>query len=289
MEYLHRTVRVVPLREAVQALAGDNIHHPTVALTFDDGYQNNCDIALPILRDFSLPATVFLVTDLIGSNDTVWFCRLNQAVAATRQQSFSWRGDKFALGTRYERANTSALLQSRLKQLSHDDMLVCVGEILSQLRVDPKQPIERTSPYRMLDARAIKTMTESGLIDFGAHTASHTILAREWNRERVRGEIINSIREIEQLTGAPCRTFAYPNGGPNDFGPEDSRLLEQLGIDVAVTTIAGPNMRNTPTLALRRYGVGMDCTSSGFRCLVHHFDARHIMRIVRGTWDASPG
>lgn len=283
MEYLQKSVRVVSLRQAVKELAAGSIHRPTVALTFDDGYQNNYDVALPILRNLGLPATVFLVTGLVGSDDTLWFCRLNQALAATRRQSLSWNGNEFYLRTQYDRARVSALLQRLLKTLPHDDMLMSVEKILVQLGADPREPIQSASPYRMLDTQAIQTMAESGLIEFGAHTASHVILSRERNRERIRREIIDSIRETERLTGLPCKTFAYPNGSPQDYGPDDVQLLEQMGVDVAVTTISGPNMRDTSVLELRRYGVGVDCTDSEFQCLVHHFDAKRILRIGRGS------
>jgi hypothetical protein len=156
-------------------------------------------------------------------------------------------------------------------------MLVSVEEILLQLGVDPQESIGHASPYRMLDTKSIQTMVRSGLIDFGAHTASHMILSRERSRKRIQTEVISSIRETERLTGVPCRTFAYPNGSPEDYGPEDTRLLEQMGIEIALTTTSGPNTRGTPALELRRYGVGVDCTRSGFQCLVHHFDARRIL------------
>ena len=276
MEYLQRHFRVLPLREAVKELASGNIGRPTVALTFDDGYQNNHDVALPILRDFGLPATVFLVTNLVGSNDTLWFCRLNQAVTLTRCRNLSWRGYKFSLSTREARSKTSALLQRFLKRLPHDEMLAGVGEILLSLGSDPQEPVKRDSPYRMLDIQAIQTMAKSGLIDFGAHTISHMILSRAPNRDRLQAEILNSIRETERLAGTPCRTFAYPNGGSEDYGVDDTRLLEQMGIDVAVTTIPGPNTQRTSTLELRRYGVSVDCSRSrislsdpSLRCRAH--------------------
>lgn len=272
MEYLHRYFRVLPLLEAVKELASGHISHPTIALTFDDGFQNNYDVALPILHDLGLPATVFLVTNLVGSNDTLWFCRLNQACIATRRQSLAWGGHEFSLRTRHDRARTSALLQSLLKNLPHDDMLARVEEIVIQLGSDPRESIDGGSPYRMLGAKSIKAMVDSGLIDFGAHTASHVILTQQPSHEQRRVEISRSIRETARLTGKPCRTFAYPNGRQEDYGIEAIELLQNEGIEAAVTTISGFNIKETLVLELRRYGIGADCTRSEFQCLVHHFD-----------------
>lgn len=281
MVYLQKYFRVLSLREAVKELVTDSIRRPTIALTFDDGYQNNHDVVLPILRDLGLPATVFLVTDLIGSDDTLWFCRLNQAFTLTRCRNLSWRGHEFPLCTREERGKTSALLQNFLKGLPHDEMLACAREIFLHLGSDPQEPIDRGSPYRMLDFQAIQTMAQSGLIDFGAHTSSHMILSRAPNQERLQAEIRNSIRETARLVGAPCRAFAYPNGGSQDYGVEHTRLLEEMGIDVAVTTIPEPNTPNISVLELRRYGVGVDCSDAEFHCFVHHFDLRRVLRASR--------
>lgn len=283
MEYLQRYFRVLPLREAVKELVSDEIRRPTIALTFDDGYQNNHDVVLPILRDLGLPATVFLVADLIGSDDTLWFCRLNQAVTLTRCGKLSWRGHEFPLVTREERGKTSALLQNFLKGLPHDDMLAGVEDILLRLGSNPQEPIDRGSPYRMLDFQAIRAMAQSGLIDFGAHTNSHMILSRAPNQARLQAEIMNSIQDTGPLAGTSCRTFAYPNGGPEDYGTEDTRLLEKMGIDVAVTTIPEPNRPSTPVLELRRYGVGVDCSGPEFCCLVHHLDVGRIFRASLGS------
>lgn len=276
MEYLHKHFHVLPLRKAVKKLTSGQILCPTIALTFDDGYQNNYDIAFPILCDLGFPATVFLVTNLVDSNDTLWFCRLNQAYTVTRRQSFGWCGHEFSLRTRHDRARASSLMQSLLKNLPHDDMLAHVEQIIIQLGGDPRELIDRGSPYRMLDTEAIRSMVNSGLIDFGGHTASHTILAKQPCSEKRRLEINRSIHDTERLTGKPCLTFAYPNGRREDYGVEALEFLENKGIEAAVTTISGFNTQKTSPLELRRYGVGTGCTPSEFQCLVHHFDIKHM-------------
>ena len=54
---------VVPLTELVEALrAGEPLPDKTAAITFDDGYLNNIERALPILEERGLPATVFMGT-----------------------------------------------------------------------------------------------------------------------------------------------------------------------------------------------------------------------------------
>src|SRR5512134_2690195 len=77
LEYLARRFEVVSLHEAVRRLKNRMVTRPTAAITFDDGFQSVHDVAFPILKRMGLPATVFVATGLVGTDDTTWYCRLN--------------------------------------------------------------------------------------------------------------------------------------------------------------------------------------------------------------------
>jgi len=68
MAYLHRLgYRVLSLQDALDGLFGNgNLSHHSVVLTFDDGYDNFSQNAFPVLRRYAFPATVFLISDLLG-------------------------------------------------------------------------------------------------------------------------------------------------------------------------------------------------------------------------------
>jgi glycosyltransferase involved in cell wall biosynthesis/peptidoglycan/xylan/chitin deacetylase (PgdA/CDA1 family) len=66
MQFLKANYRVVSLAEAVGRLNGGGTAERLVAITFDDGYLDNATAAAPILREFALPATFFVSTDMIG-------------------------------------------------------------------------------------------------------------------------------------------------------------------------------------------------------------------------------
>jgi peptidoglycan/xylan/chitin deacetylase (PgdA/CDA1 family) len=63
--------KVVPLSEIVRFLSCQINPERPVAITFDDGYQDFYDRAFPVLRRYGFPATVFLVSALIG-NGNAW-------------------------------------------------------------------------------------------------------------------------------------------------------------------------------------------------------------------------
>ena len=268
--YLKKHFEIITLSEAVERMRSGGIKRPTAVITFDDGYQNNFDVAFPILLRERIPATIFLTTGLINTNDTVWYCRFNIALSQTRRLHIEWNGFKFDLSTLDLKAKASVAIQESLKKLEHSQLTTTMRHIILQLDEDPDYLIETDSPFRMLDETAIVKMTGSGLIEFGAHTHTHAILSQLSDKERYN-EIRQSIDTVYKLTGRPCRYFAYPNGRAEDYNIKTIRDLETCGIQIGVTTISGPNNRMTPAMELRRYGVGADLPMAGFQLMVHHF------------------
>jgi len=269
MDHLVRHFDVLPLSVAVDRLGSGTVRRPTAVITFDDGYQNNHDVAGPLLRERKLPATIFLTTGLIGTSDTVWYCRINQALATTREPDLEWRGERFGLGDPAARAAASSALQARLKGLPHPHLLAEVHEIVRSLGEDPERPITADSPYRMLSPVAIAEMQSSGLVEFGAHTRSHAILASLSPAER-DAEIGASIAAVEALTGRPCRLFSYPNGRRQDYDAGAIEALRRCQVRAAVTTMEGANDAATPPLELRRYGIGPGLEPGAFAFTIHH-------------------
>ena len=268
--YLKKRFEIVSLSKAVERLRNGEIKHPTVVITFDDGYQNNFDVAFPILYREKIPATIFLTTGLINTNDTVWYCRLNLALGQTHRHLIEWNGFKFDLSTSDLKAKASAVVQESLKKLSPSQLMAAIRNMILQLGDEPDSPIKIGSPFRMLDKKAIRGMMASGLIEFGAHTHHHAILSQLSDEQRY-DEIRQSIDTIYELTGHPCKCFAYPNGRMEDYDSDSIKNLKACGIKMAVTAIAGPNNRMTPSMELRRYGVGADLPMAEFQLMVHHF------------------
>jgi peptidoglycan/xylan/chitin deacetylase (PgdA/CDA1 family) len=278
IEYLKRHFEIIFLSEAVERMRNGKIKRPTVVVTFDDGYQNNYDVAFPILGREKIPATIFLTTGLMNTENTVWYCRLNLALSKTQRTHIEWDGFKFDLSTLYRKAKASAAIQDSLKKLKHSELMATIRHIMLELGHDRDCSIEVGSPFRMLDKNAIAEMAASGIIEFGAHTHCHAILSRLSEEERLN-EVRQSINAVYELTGRACRCFAYPNGRAEDYNFETIRDLKTCGIQIAVTTISGPNDRMTPPMELRRYGIGADLPMAEFQLMVHHFYYKSLQLI----------
>jgi peptidoglycan/xylan/chitin deacetylase (PgdA/CDA1 family) len=268
-EYLGQHFDVVLLSEAVSRLRRRHVRRPTAVITFDDGLQSVHDVALPILKRLGLPATVFLTTGFVGTDDTPWYCRLNRALAVATRRSLVWREEELALDSAPLRARAGAVLQSRLKELPHPMLMHELRAIVGALGDDPERPVAPSSPYRVLGPREVESLKASGLAELGAHGVSHAILSLITPEERER-ELAGSVQAVSELAGAPCRLFSYPNGRPSDYNAEVRKRLAELGIEAAVTSRPGPSVPTTPRLELRRYPVGADMDAAQFQLAVHH-------------------
>lgn len=285
IQYLGENFAILPLKVALAKLRNGGLEKPTAVITFDDGFQNNYQVAYEILRSERIPATIFPVTGLIDTNETLWYCRLNEAFSKTSVKSLSWFDLCLDLSDGSSRAQACARVQERLKLLPHSllelELQNIVGELcganavvssspdLPLLAEEPaKSAPETMIPFRMLTRREIAEMAQSGLIDFGAHTQSHEILNLLSPRQQ-REEIEHSVADIQELTGLECRFFAYPNGGSKDYNAETIAILKQAGIEAALTAVSGNNDVATPSFELRRHGIGANLNWKKFKSLVN--------------------
>ena len=269
VQYLKKHFEVLPLYDAVKNLMEGKVRTPTVVLTFDDGFQNNYDIAYPILKNERIPAAIFLTTGFVDTNETAWFCRLNQALTETSLSFLVWHGQTLDLSSPLKRGQALVVIQKWLKTLPQPELMVELEGVTRELGYNISEPISLHSPFRMLNSDAIREMVGSGLIEFGAHTHSHAILSCLTKKNK-REEIIQSVSAVSQLTNYPCRLFAYPNGQKQDYDQESIETLKECGIQFSVTTNSGSNQENAHPLELKRYGVGAGITHAYFQVKVHH-------------------
>jgi peptidoglycan/xylan/chitin deacetylase (PgdA/CDA1 family) len=271
VDALRRRFRLVSLEEGARLLAAGELSEPAVALSFDDGFLDNFEVAYPVLAAASAPATVFVCTDLLDTTRALWYCRLHEALTRTTREHIDWDGRRYDLDGAPARARTASTLKGALKRLRPPELETTVDEIVRFLVPQARAGDAADPRFRLLTRAAMREMTRDGLVDFGAHTGSHAILSKLSAAEQ-SCEIERSIREVSAVTGKPCRLFAYPNGTFEDYDASTVAILREAGITVAVTAEKGLNDRSTPPLELLRYAIGGEPSMPRFDAVVRQLE-----------------
>jgi peptidoglycan/xylan/chitin deacetylase (PgdA/CDA1 family) len=250
MRYVSRHYRVVSLAELVRRLEGQS-SQPVVAITFDDGYRDNYQNALPVLERYGLPATIFLTTGNLDSREPMWFEQLAAAIQKSLRDFVDLEidsGRRYWLRTSAERLECLDRVFSIFRDLPDAERRIWLPKILQKLAV----PDKGEHMGKMLTWDQVRFMQKRG-IDFGGHTVTHPFLSR-MPGEQVSWEVSECKRRIEEELQQPVAHFAYPNGREKDFGVWNKDLIRKAGYRSAVTTIWGPNYRSTDPMELRRGG-----------------------------------
>lgn len=274
MEFLHSHYDVRPVDEAL-AVSSDG--PPRACITFDDGYRNNLELALPILERLHLPATIFLPTAFIESSRLLWTTRLDFAFRdaddASRAQFAVWASVDASVRSDGTLAYRVADALKRMPPERRDEVLM---RIYSRV---PEPSSADVAPHAFLTWSEVAAMEATGLITFGAHTVHHEIV-RNLDDAALHRELSDSIAEVRRRCGRPSGVFAYPNGREVDFDERAPRVLREIGARAAVSTIEGLNDASTPPYALRRISVGGAMGFAEFRSRVSGLDsqARQFVR-----------
>ena len=217
MQFIKEEFNVLPLDVVIGHFKkGKRLSCRDIAITFDDGYIDNYINAYPILKKYSIPATIFITTGYIGSNNLLWWDRLSLIIKAMRNTEIKWDDFSSALLTRKLKnilSNKKALKRSLtpltdyLKSIGGDKRETIIHElgktVLNSESFLPRQRI-------FLSWQEIKEMSGNG-ITFGSHSHTHAILT-EIDGESLNRELSLSKELIRENMGVEVKGFSYPDG-----------------------------------------------------------------------------
>lgn len=252
VEELVRTYDVVPLDEALEVVAGARTPRRDVAVvTFDDGYRDVYEHAFPVLRRLGLPATVYLASGYVGTEDRFVHDRLFHLLRLALEGERRPGRNVLSMGPRAAEA-VDQLISTR----SSAELVELVGQLQGSLR--SARGLSPTAGA-ILAWDEVRAMARGG-IDFGAHTVRHVVLTHE-SDESIERELAQSKAAIERETGRPVRHFAYPNGF---YDRRVVTALVRLGYRSAVTTEDRPNQVGGDPFRLRRKTLWEDFSRGPF-------------------------
>jgi peptidoglycan/xylan/chitin deacetylase (PgdA/CDA1 family) len=286
LQLIKRIAQPLSLDQLGEAIGQEDYPRRGVVITFDDGYLDNLENALPILRDANLPATIYIATGYIGTDREFWWddlerltlgpanlpkilrLRINGRIREWDVES-DFVNDRewnvLASDRRNSRQRLFCDLRAALRPLAQP----LQDDLLHQLRRLSGTPPKARPSYRCMTVSELEALAAEPLITLGAHTISHCDLDYRTRAEQ-QVEIAGSKEQLEKIIGRPVEHFSYPYGSFND---ESVAVCAQNNFRSAVTCIDKPVHRKShhhrlPRLLVRNWN-GADF-------------ARHLKRLFRG-------
>lgn len=244
---LRRFFNVLPLQDAWKRTREGTLPRRAVAITFDDGYADNAQLALPILLRHGLTAAFFVATAYLDGgrmwNDTIieTLRRAPQRVDLTDLDA-----GVLELSSAQSRAAATQRLIRAWKHLPPDIRQARVDELARRSHVTPPTDL-------MMRSEQVRALADAGMT-IGAHTVTHPILAKIPDDEAER-EMRDSRERLESITGAPVSVFAYPNGRlGDDYEPRHADIARRVGFQLALSTDPGMAQSHSDPFRLPRFG-----------------------------------
>jgi peptidoglycan/xylan/chitin deacetylase (PgdA/CDA1 family) len=240
MRYLAGHYQVVSLEEVFDAVEkGTCLPNRAVLITFDDAYCDFTKYAWPILKQFRLPATIFVPTAYPDRPDrALWWDRLHRAFSYTSQTELHPTPiGLLSLGTFEERRRSLQRLQDHVITLPNAEAIALVDEICFKL--DSQQIIQKS----ILSWEELRQLAKEG-VTLGAHTQTHPILT-QISPKQVREETVGSQQDLRREIGSVLPVFCYPNGDHDELVVS---ILNEEGFVLAFTTLDGQNDLNSTNL-----------------------------------------
>lgn len=233
LDWLSRSFDLVSLDDVADRIDGSvRGRRPAAAVTFDDGYQDVCDNALPLLRRKGIPAAIFVVTDRVGTQELHMHDRLLHLVA---RQYEDWPAGRGRLAMALQRlgleseAVARVLAPGRRPELATEALLAEMDgatllRLASRLTAEAEGAGPSARDHALADWPALLAAARAGFT-IGSHGCSHALLANEDPRTVVH-EVLGSRLEIERRLGFPVKHIAYPSGS---FDPIAVRIVAAAG------------------------------------------------------------
>lgn len=233
MKVLAKNFNVMPLHDALIALRENRLPPRAVCITFDDGYRSTHDLALPILKELNLPATVFVTTAYLGEGH-MWNDRIIEAIRRLPEGHLDLQ--EIGMGVHpvfnmADRINLAKKINDDSKYLASDGRLNVILKL-------EKLAGESVTAGLMLTGEMLLNLSRAG-IEIGGHTITHPILTK-LDDATARHEIAQNKKTLEEIIGQPLRLFAYPNGKiGKDFDQRHMAMAKEAGYIAAFSTAIG--------------------------------------------------
>jgi peptidoglycan/xylan/chitin deacetylase (PgdA/CDA1 family) len=255
----------ITLGDLLGHLEGQHLPSNPVLVTFDDGYRDNVDVALPILQRHGVSAVFFIATHYVGGRRLYWWDRLSWIAKHARRHRFDVPGvGALEIGDG-DRSAVERRLHRLVKERRNLDLETFLDDLAHRADAPWSRAVEDDLVARHVmtwdDVRALR---QAGM-DVGSHTRTHRVL-QTVPPDQLEGELAGSRSDLERELGEEIRTIAYPVGRPVARDPVLRPALEAAGYRLGFTYNTGrQSLDAMDPLDVRRFAIEPSTTDRDLR------------------------
>lgn len=255
MRYLKKNYNVISLYELISTLKSNHTFAKnTAVITFDDGYLDNYRNAYPILKKYGLPATIFVVSGLIGTKKFAWWDKISHSVLESNKHKLVFVFDRkfihLDLNTKQKKLEDISFLHKFFSKYTSKKRDKAVAKLCNLLDIQGYG--NKSANLLFMNWEQLKEMSRNN-IEMGSHTVSHPFLSNIPSREMFL-ELNDSKNMIEKKLKMKVNSFCYPSGDMNI----DSRVMvKEVGYASACSIRTGIVSRKSDIFALERVGINI--------------------------------
>ena len=219
LKYIDKHYQVVTI-ETLSKVKGSK---PALILSFDDGFLDFFENALPLLKKYGMPCNLNVVVNCLENNFQIWTQRQNNLLQEIFIRKHNCVLDLGSKQINIDNFHSQNIIAKNLELfhflISKDETLV--DSFLTE--IENKMPFD-IRPTQMMNWENLNDALNNHDIELGSHSLSHVILSNIRDKEKLEAEIRESKILIEKHTGRKVNIFAFPNGNYNDEVIEECRL-----------------------------------------------------------------
>lgn len=225
----------------------------SVAITFDDGFRNNYDIAAPILDELKIPATFYICAGIVDTGLMFWVDELedcfNRCSVPSIRLTLGTGVQTYSLENKEQRLATLNSVKSFCKQADTDTRKRIVKSVIDETRVTPT--CAAATNYEKISWHQLREMASNELFTIGGHTLYHDIMTSQ-TQAKMRLDLQATIDLLNYNLDQATTHFSYPEGQPEHYNHEVIGALQHTGILCSPSAICGLNSRQIDLFNLRR-------------------------------------
>ncbi len=242
IRWLAKFMKIIDLNDAAKQIRAGGFQGRAAAISFDDGYKDNFDVAKDILKQAGIPATFFIPVYPIDKGDPYWWDYLYHVVRRDISEFLKWLK---SIG------HEQIITQQPLKLFCRSIVQYLNGlgnaERLAFLTDMSKTFGDYDGGRMLMIWNEVKQLIEEGF-SIGSHSLSHIPLT-DLTPDDAEIEIKKSKSALSERLDAEILGFCYPRGACN---ANIAMMAKEAGYAYAVTTVFGSNHSDCDLYRLSR-------------------------------------